>query len=122
MYDKMHKSCRFFAGSFCFMFGAVPDNRVKFPLAHYFKIEILYFISLLLKRCSHFFIGFIIHHLIYGFWRQGLTAFAAVIDFWDRGNAFKESKAIRPDADGGVIIHLLEFVAIGADSCDDYVE
>ncbi|ENX7294299.1 hypothetical protein EEF61_11860, partial [Neisseria gonorrhoeae] len=69
-----------------------------------------------------FFIGFIIHHLIYGFWRQGLTAFAAVIDFWNRGNAFKESKAIRPDADGGAIIHLLEFVAIGADSCDDYVE
>ncbi len=68
--------------------GTVPDNRIKFPLAHYFKIEILYFISLLLKRCSHSFIGFIIHHRIYGFGRQGLTAFAAVIDFWNRGNAF----------------------------------
>lgn len=92
------------AAGFCrqllFYVWYVPDNRVKFPLAHYFKIEILYFISLLLKRCSHFFIGFIIHRLIYGFWRQGLTAFAAVIDFWNRGNAFKESKAIRPDADG----------------------
>lgn len=47
--------------------------------------------------------------LIYGFGRQGLTAFAAVIDFWNRGNAFKESKAIRPDADGGAIIYLLEY-------------
>ena len=76
----------------------------------------------LTSNIRFFFIGFIIHYLIYGFRRQGLAAFAAVIDFWNRGNAFKESKAIRPDADGGAIIHLLEFVAIGADSCDDYVE
>ena len=87
------------------------ESGLRLLVAHHFTSNI-----------SFFCIGFIIDYLIYGFGRQGLAAFAAVIDFRNRGNTFKESKAIRPDADGGAIIHLLEFVAIGADSCDDYVE